>query len=73
MIKAWNGLSWIVKLILQIFLGYFVSIIYRVALLLNKVKLTTVVGLILSLIPGPFWIIDLITVILSGKITILAD
>lgn len=72
MIKAYNGLSWLVKLLLQIFLGYFVSIIYRVAVLLNKFDLKVLLGLILSIIPGPFWIIDLVTVILNGKISVLA-
>lgn len=72
MLKAYNGLSWIVKLLLQIFLGFFVSIIYRIFSLLKDFKLSTLVGLILSIIPGPFWIIDLVTVILGGKIWVLA-
>lgn len=71
MIKAYNGLSWIVKLILQIFLEYFVSIIYRAASLLNDFKLGTLVGLILSFF-AIGWIVDLVTVILQGKIWVLA-
>ncbi|WP_026392131.1 hypothetical protein [Haploplasma modicum] len=71
MVKAYNGLSFIVKLVLQIFLGYFVSIIYRIARLLEKPELGTVIGLILSFF-AVFWIVDLITIILTGKITILA-
>ena len=71
MIKAWEGLPWIVKVILQLFLGYFVSIIYRIAKLLQKFELRTLLGLIMSFfIIG--WIIDFVTVLLSGKIYVLA-
>lgn len=71
MIKTWEGLPWIVKVILQLFLGFFVSIIYRIIKLTQKVELKTVIGLILSFFVIGWWI-DFVTVLLSGKIYILA-
>ena len=71
MIKTWEGLPWIAKVILQLFLGYLVSIIYRIIKLTQKVELKTVIGLILSFFAIGWWI-DFVTVLLSGKIYILA-
>lgn len=71
MIKTWESLPWIVKVLLQFFLGFFVSIIYRIIRLTEKFDVKVLVGLILSFfLIG--WIIDFVTVLISGKIYVLA-
>jgi hypothetical protein len=72
MTKAYNDLPLIVKVLLQIFFGWPISLIYRVCAVLEG-KGTTV-NLVIALLVGIFlgwllWIVDLITVILYGKIT----
>ena len=77
MTKAYNKLPKIVKIVLQIFLGYLIGGIFRICRFLEtKNPVTLIVG-ILALVTGVgntiIWIVDLITVITSDKIKVLAD
>ena len=77
MTKAYNDLPKIVKIILQLFLGSLVGGIYRICRFLEKKNVVTLVAGVLCLVTGIgnliAWIIDLITIITSDKITVLAD
>ena len=75
--KMYDELPKIVKILLQIFLGYVVGGIYRIIRFTEtKNLLTLIVGLV-GLVTGfgnfIVWLIDLITVITKDKITFLAD
>lgn len=64
-IKFVDSLPLIVKVILAIFLDWLVFSIYRLAK-------GNIIGAILCILLAPiFWIIDLITLVLDGKITVL--
>lgn len=68
-VKAIDGLSMLVKLLLAIFLDFIVFGIYRIA------KGKVVFGLIWIFTGGLFgiwWIIDVVTIVTSNKITFLA-
>ena len=77
MTKAYNGLPKIVKIILQIFLGYLIGGIYRICRFLEKKNIVTLVVGIIALVTGIgnliIWIADLLTIISSDKITFFAD
>ncbi len=77
MTKTFTNLPWIVKVLLQFFLGFIGSGLYRILRFIEKKNIITLVVGILALCTGVgnfiFWLIDLVTVILSGKITVLAD
>lgn len=70
----YESLPKIVKVLLQIFLGYPISAVYRIVRFLEtKNILTLVIGILCFFGIGfIFWIIDLITEITSNKITVLA-
>jgi hypothetical protein len=65
--KSFNKLSWIVKLLLTIFLDPIVGGLYRIS------KGRILVGLLWFLVGffGIGWIIDIVTMVLSGKYTFL--
>ena len=68
-VKAIDGLSLIVKLLLAIFLGPIIYGIYRIA------KGKVIIGIIWIITGGLFgigWIIDVVTIVLSNKVTFLA-
>lgn len=68
-VKAIDGLSMLVKLLLAIFLDFIVFGLYRIA------KGKVVFGLIWIITGGLFgigWIIDVVTIVTSNKITFLA-
>ena len=77
MTKAYDSLPKIVKIILQLFLGSLIGGIYRICRFLETKNVVTLVVGILVLVTGVgnliAWIVDLITVITSDKITVLAD
>ncbi len=77
MTKVYNDLPKIVKIILQLFLGSLVGGIYRICRFLETKNVVTLVVGILALVTGVgnliAWIVDLITIITSDKITVLAD
>ena len=77
MTKAYNDLPKIVKIILQLFFGSLVGGIYRICRFLEKKNVVTLVVGVLCLVTGIgnliAWIVDLITIITSDRITVLAD
>ena len=73
---TYEELPKIVKIILQLILGAFVGGIYRIIRYTETKNTTTVIVGILALIPPIsfiFWVIDLITEITSGRVTVLAE
>ena len=73
---SYESLPLIAKLILQFFLGYIISVAYRVLRYLESKNTTTLVVGLLCIIPPVgfiFWVLDFITEITDNKIRILAD
>lgn len=76
MTKFYDDLPFILRFILQLFLGAIIGGVYRILRFLDSKNTTTLVVGILALIPPidfVFWIIDLVTTLTKGKITVLAD
>ena len=75
--KQYEDLPKIAKILIQIFLGWIVSGLYRILKYFEtKNVVTLVVGIVLFVTGGGFgiiWIVDLVTEILHNKITVLAD
>ena len=73
----YDELPKIVKILLQIFLGYIVGGIYRIIRFTETKNLVTLIVGLVGLVTGVgnfiVWLIDLITVITKDKITFLAD
>ena len=73
--KSYDSISLVVRLILQLFLGWIISGIYRILRYFEKKNTTTlVVGIIACFSGGLFgilWILDFITLITNKKPTIL--
>ncbi len=69
-IKSMDNLSLLFKIILAIPVLDIVWVVYRlVKSIVKKITLGIVLGVILIIVGLPFlWIIDLITIILSGKV-----
>ena len=70
---TYESLPWLAKILLEVFLGYFIAIGYRLIRFLENKKTINLIGALIALIPGPFWILDLVTEIISNRITILCD
>lgn len=74
---AYESLPKLAKILLQIFFGYLIGGVYRIVRFLEKGNLLTLIAGILALVTGVgnavAWIVDLVTEILSDKITFLAD
>lgn len=75
MLKAYNDLPKLLKIILQLFLGAFVSPIYRILRYLETKQTATLIAFVVCLVGGMFifWWVDLITIILNDKISLFAD
>ena len=75
--EQYEKLPKIVKIILQIFFGGFIGGVYRIIRFVEKKNIVTLIVGILFLVTGIgnfiAWIIDLITEIISNRITVLAD
>ena len=73
--EQYEALPKIAKILLQLFLGYIVSVVYRVLRYTETKNTTTlVVGILCFFCLGTvFWVIDLITEITSNRITVFAD
>lgn len=72
----YDSLPFVVRLLLQIFLGWLASGVYRIVKFTETRQPTTLIVGILALIPGPdvvAWIADLVTLAISGRITLFAD
>ena len=72
--KTYEDLPKIVKIILQIFLGYIISAVYRIIRFVEKKNILTLIVGILCFFGLGFiaWVVDLITEILYNRITVLA-
>ena len=72
---SYDSLPKWVKLIVQLFLGYIVSALYRIAKYLETKNVVTLVVGILCFFGLGFvaWVVDFVTTITNDKITILAD
>lgn len=72
---SYEALPKIVKVLLQLFLGAVVGGIYRILKFVETKNIVTLVVGILNFVGLGlvFWIIDLVTEIVSNKITVLAD
>lgn len=74
---SYNSLPWILKLIIVIIGGSLVGGIYRIVRFVETKNVVTLVVGLIALVTGVgnliFWIIDLVTTIFSGNITVLAD
>lgn len=75
MLKVYNDLPKLLKIILQLFLGIFVSPIYRILRYLETKQTATLIAFVVCLVGGMFifWWVDLITIILNDKISLFAD
>ena len=75
--KQYDELPKIVRILLQLFLGYVVGGIYRIIRFTETKNIVTLVVGLVGLVTGfgnfIVWIIDLITTITNDKITFLAD
>ncbi|MBO7184891.1 MAG: hypothetical protein J6V34_03715 [Oscillospiraceae bacterium] len=75
--KMYDELPKIVKILVQIFLGYIVGGIYRIIRFTETKNIVTLVVGLVGLVTGfgnfIVWLIDLISVITKDKITFLAD
>jgi xanthosine utilization system XapX-like protein len=75
--KQYDELPKIVRILLQIFLGYIVGGIYRVIRFTETKNIVTLIVGLVGLLTGfgnfIVWLIDLITTITNDKITFLAD
>ena len=73
--KAYEDLPKLAKILLQIFLGALISGVYRIIRYFETKNIVTlVVGILCFVGLGIiFWFIDLVTEIVSNKITVLAD
>ena len=74
---AYESLPKIAKILLQIFFGYLIGGVYRIIRFCEKGNVVTLVAGILVLVTGVgnaiAWVVDLVTEILSDKITVFAD
>ena len=73
----YDSLSLLVKVIVQIFLGWLIGGIYRIIRYTETKNTVTLVVGILALITGIgnaiIWIVDLVTLVMNGKFTVLVD
>lgn len=75
--KFYDDLPKIAKLLIQIFLGGVIGGLYRVLKFLETKNIVTLIVGIVCLVTGIgngiAWVVDLVTVALYNKITVLAD
>ena len=72
MIKTYDNLPWIARLIIVIAFGAIVGGIYRIVKFLENKNTKTLVFGILALIPPVsfvFWVLDIVATITNGKFT----
>ena len=75
--KAYDSLSFIVRFVIQLFLGSIVGGLYRIFKFFDTNNMATlVVGLLVTFTAIGnviIWIVDLVTTLVHGKITVFAD
>lgn len=72
----YDALPFILRLIIQIFLGWIASGVYRIVRFCETGKLTTLIVGILAVIPPVdfiAWIVDLVTLVVNGRPTVFVD
>ncbi len=72
----YDALPFIARLLIQIFLGWIASGVYRIIRWTETKNTTTLIVGILAIIPGPdfiAWIVDLVCLATSGKITLFTE
>jgi hypothetical protein len=74
---SYDALPMILRLILQIVLGVVVGGIYRIVRFVESKNIVTLIAGIIALVTGIgnliAWIVDLVTLIINGKYTVLVD
>ena len=76
LIKFYDELPKIAKILIQIFLGSLVSGIYRILRYLDSKNTSTLIAGILAFVPVAcviFWILDLVAVVQDKKFSFMAD
>ncbi len=75
MTTAYENLPKLVKVIVQIFLGYPISGVYRLLRFFENKKILTLISAILAFfgVGIVFWIADLVTEIVRNEIILFAD
>lgn len=76
LIKFYDELPKIAKILIQIFLGSLVSGIYRILRYLDSKNTSTLIAGILAFVPVVcviFWILDLVAVVQDKKFSFMAD
>ena len=75
--KKYEDLPQIAKILLQLFLGYIISGVYRIIRYTEAKNIVTLIVGLVGLLTGfgnfIVWLIDLITEITQNKICVLAD
>jgi hypothetical protein len=75
--KKYEDLPQIAKILLQLFLGYIISGVYRIIRYTETKNIVTLIVGLVGLLTGfgnfIVWLIDLITEITQNKICVLAD
>ena len=73
----YEGLDKVIKILIQAFLGWlFLSAVYRFIRYSETKNTQTLIAAIVCVIPGVnfvSWIVDLVTEIMSNRITVFAD
>ena len=75
-IETYENLPKILKVILQLFFGGIIGIVYRIIRFLDSKNTMTLIGAILLFVPVAGFviqIIDIVTEITKNRITVLAD
>ena len=72
---AYESLPRLLKIIIQLILGAIVGGIYRILKFVENKNVVTLVAGILNFVGlcFVFWVVDIVTQVMHGKITILAD
>lgn len=75
--QSYEELPHIAKILLQLFLGYIISGVYRIVRFVETKNTVTLVVGILALVTGVgngiAWLVDLITVIFNNRYSVLTD
>lgn len=75
--KQYDELPFIARVILQLVFGLLISGVYRILRFIENNNLPTLIAGIIGLFTGignfVFWWVDLITLIMNGKYTLLVD
>ena len=74
---SYDALPFLLRIIIQIVFGALVGGIYRIVRYVESKNIVTLIAGILALVTGIgnliAWIVDLVTLIINGKYTVLVD